>query len=459
MSTTLTATPPVPSGQSVQRAISQLKPAVRNPRTHSKKQIAQIARSIEEFGFVNPVLIDGENRIVAGHGRVEAAKLLGLTSVPTVAVTHLSAEQLRLYAIVDNRLAELSGWDDNLLAVEFEDLSRIAETLELNITGFELPAIDLIIQARTREPDPEDLLVPDDPSRPVVSRTGDVWLMGDHKIVCGDALLNETYDALLGGEQAQMVFSDPPYNVKIDGHVCGLGSSQHADFAMASGEMSVDEFTTFLGRNASNLVQHSVDGALHFTCMDWRHLHELLSGTRDHYSTLLNLCVWDKGQGGMGSFYRSQHEIIAVFKAGKGAHINNVALGKHGRNRTNVWKYPGANSMSRGRTRKLALHPTVKPVALVADAILDASHRSGVVLDPFGGSGTTILAAERTGRRARVIEIEPKYVDVAIERWRLMTGNSAVHAETGLTFEETTDHRRTSLPVPMSQLENGGSNV
>ena len=416
--------------------VAALKPAARNARTHSKAQIAKISRSIERFGFLNPVLIDADNAIVAGHGRVAAAKLLGLTEVPTLAVTHLTKEDLRLYALADNRLAELAGWDDELLAIEFEELSSAIGDLQLDITGFDLPAIDLMLQVRQQEPDPEDLVEEPSEDKPVVSRPGDVWLLGDHKIICGNSLESATYSALLGEEQADLVFCDPPYNVKIHGHVSGLGAVKHDEFAMASGEMSAVEFTDFLGSAANLLVKHSTNGSVHFICMDWRHLHELMNGMSPHYGKLLNVCVWDKSQGGMGSMYRSQHELIAVFKAGTDPHINNIELGKHGRNRTNVWRYPGANSMSRGRQKKLALHPTVKPVALVADAILDASHRGGIVLDAFGGSGTTILAAERTGRRARLIEIDPKYVDVAIERWQSMTGRAALHAKTGRKFGE-----------------------
>ena len=424
--------------------IAALIAASRNPRTHTKKQVSQIARSIEAFGFVNPVLVDGDNRIVAGHGRFEAAKLLGLAHLPCLAITHLSAEELRLYALADNRLAELSGWDVELLALEFEDLSDIAGNLELDVTGFELPAIDLMLQERSREPDPEDVLVDESQEYDVISKSGDLWLLGDHKIICGDALVPETYQELLGNEKAQMVICDPPYNVKIDGHVSGLGEVKHTEFAMASGEMTSKEFTAFLSTAANRLAQFSIDGSLHYLFMDWRHLQELLNGAGSNYASVLNICIWDKGQGGMGSLYRSQHECVVVFKAGKNPHINNVALGKHGRNRTNVWRYPGANSMTPGRKKKLALHPTIKPVALIADAILDASHRGGIVLDSFGGSGTAILAAERTGRRARVVEIEAKYVDVAINRWQLMTRQRAVNAKTGLTFEATTEHHKTS---------------
>lgn len=424
-----------------QLPLSELQEAARNPRTHTKKQISQIARSIERFGFINPILIDGQKKIVAGHGRLAAAKLLGLTEVPTIVLTHLSTEELRLYALADNRLAELAGWDNNLLAIEFEELCHIVPNLEIEVSGFDLPAIDLMIQERGREPDPEDSMGLEGDNRLVVSVTGDIWNVGTHKIICGDSLQRGTYDALLNKEKADFVISDPPYNVKIDGHVGGLGAIKHDEFPMASGEMDDEEFSQFLGTVANRLVEASVEGALHFLFIDWRHANQFLNATKHQYRNLVNICVWDKGKGGMGSLYRSQHEFVLVLKADKARHLNNIELGKHGRNRTNLWRYPGANSMSPGRQRKLALHPTVKPVAMIADAMLDASPRNGIVLDAFGGSGTTILAAERTGRRARVIEIDPKYVDVAINRWQLMTGRKAVHAESGVSFDEITQRR------------------
>jgi DNA modification methylase len=231
-----------------------------------------------------------------------------------------------------------------------------------------------------------------------------------------------------------MVFIDPPYNVRIDGNVSGLGQIKHKEFAMASGELSEAKFTTLLNTAFRNLIAHSVDGSIHFVCMDWRHCFELLSAARDVYAELKNLCVWNKDNGGMGSFYRSKHELVFVFKNGTGLHINNVELGRYGRNRTNVWDYPGVNSLHQGRLEELAMHPTVKPVALVADAILDCSKRRGIVLDSFGGSGTTLIAAEKVGRRGYVMELDPAYVDVTIKRFQKVCGIDAIHASTGRTF-------------------------
>ncbi|NKB59588.1 MAG: DNA methylase N-4 [Alphaproteobacteria bacterium] len=417
--------------------IDELKPYPRNARTHSKKQIRQIAASIKEFGFTNPILIDGVGRIIAGHGRVEAAKLLGRTSVPTIRLEHLSPEQVRAYIIADNRLAELAGWDDAILATELQVLSTLDLGFDLDLTGFETAEIDLLIGSLEEDdtPDePEPAFEGPDRSRPAVSVLGDLWRLGDHLLLCGDALKRESYAALMGDEKAQMVFTDPPYNVPIAGHVSGLGKIKHDDFAMACGEMSESEFTGFLRTAFRHMADFSLDGSLHYLCMDWRHAFEILGAGRAIYREFKNLCVWNKNNGGMGSFYRSKHELVFVFKNGTATHINNVELGRYGRSRTNVWDYPGASSLAGGRGRDLALHPTVKPVALVADAIHDASKRGGIILDPFAGSGSTILAAEKTGRHARAIELDPHYVDTIIRRFQKETGIDAVVADSGLPF-------------------------
>ena len=364
--------------------INNLKPYQRNARTHSKKQIKQIAASIEEFGFTNPVLIDGAGRIIAGHGRVEAAKLLGRTSVPTIRLEHLSSAQVRAYIIADNRLAELAGWDDEILASELQVLSTLDLDFDLELTGFETAEIDLLIgslEADNASAEPESAFAGPDRSKPAVSVPGDLWRLGDHLLLCGDALKQESYAALMGHEKAQMVFTDPPYNVPIAGHVSGLGKIKHDDFAMACGEMSENEFIGFLRTAFGHMADFSVDGSLHYLCMDWRHAFEILGAGRAVYREFKNLCVWNKNNGGMGSFYRSKHELVFVFKKGTATHINNIELGRYGRSRTNVWDYPGANSLNGERGRDLALHPTVKPVALVADAIRDASKRGGIVLE------------------------------------------------------------------------------
>jgi DNA modification methylase len=423
-------------------AVRELQPYPGNARTHSKKQIRQIAKSISKFGFCNPVLIDNDKQIIAGHGRVEAANLLGIDAVPACRLSHLSNAEKRAYILADNKLAQKAGWDRELLAIELQGLLDL--DFEVELTGFEIPEIDTILDEAREASDeatgPEDEVPPCRPDE-AVTRTGDVWILGHHRLLCGDARDSAAYEALLEGGKAQFVFTDPPYNVPIDGNVCGLGKIRHREFAMASGEMTEAEFTDFLGAVFRLLAANTVDGSIHDICMDWRHMGEMLAAGRSVYTELKNLCVWNKTTAGMGSFYRSKHELVFIWKNGNAAHLNNFELGQHGRTRANVWTYPGVNSTHTGRVEELALHPTVKPVALVSDAIKDCSKRGGLVLDPFCGSGTILIAAERTGRKARALEIDPVYVDVAVRRWQKYTGKSAVLLGSGEEFEIVEDQR------------------
>jgi DNA modification methylase len=415
--------------------ISKLRRREHNPRTHSLQQIRQIAQSIERFGFVNPILVDRNNQIACGHGRVAGAQLLGLKTVPTITLEHLSEKELRAYVIADNRLAEKAGWDNAILAIELQDLSDLG--FDVEVTGFEIPEVELILD--TADPPattPEDDAIPDlIPSR-IVSKPGDLWSLGDHRLLCGDARRRESFEILLSGQPAQLAFVDPPYNVKIRGHVSGKGRVKHREFAQASGEKTCAQFTKFLEESLGLLAEHSVDGAIHFVCSDWRHLDEMLAAGRRIYRELKNLVVWNKTNAGMGSFYRSQHELIFVWKNGRGKHTNNVELGRHGRNRSNVWTYAGANTFRADRLDELAMHPTVKPVALVADAIRDCSRRGDLVLDCFGGSGTTLIACEQTHRKARLIEVDPVYCDRIVRRWQELTGKTAVQELTGKPFNK-----------------------
>ena len=438
----------------VYRAAGDLKPAPRNARTHSKKQIEQIADSIRRFGFTNPVLLDADGRILAGHARVEAAKLLAIETVPTVRLQDMNEAERRAYVIADNRLAEFAGWDKGLLALEFEYIAELDLDFDLTLTGFETAEIDLVIEeAGVGDADREEESVPTpDRTKPAVSRTGDLWLLGDHRLFCGDALEVQAFERLMDGKAAQMVISDPPYNVPIEGHVCGSGAIKHDEFAMASGEMDEREFVAFLATALGNLAAFSGDGSIHFVFMDWRHAFEILTAGRAVYDELKNMVVWNKTNAGMGSFYRSKHELVFVFKKGAAAHINNFGLGEHGRHRSNVWDYAGVNTIREGRLEDLAMHPTVKPTALVADAIRDCSHRGGIILDGFAGSGTTIIAAEETGRIAAAIEIDPHFVDVVVGRWQAATGGTAHHAETGQSFEEMAECRSAAEPTHLARI-------
>ena len=383
------------------RPLEVLKPSPGNARTHSKHQVRQIAESIRVSDFTNPVLIDSENCIIAGHGRVEAAKLLGLSQVPTICLENLTAEQSRTYVIADNKLAENAGWDKEILAIELEHLLTLdCADFDVTITGFEVAEIDGILEEANDATESEDPIPEPVRDHPPVSGPGDLWLLGRHKVLCSNSLDEESYRALMGDSRAAAVFTDPPYNVRIDGHATGNGATRHREFAMASGEMSDAEFDSFLNNSLSLLAQYSAINSVHYICMDWRHAAELIAAGKRHYDEFLNACVWVKDNGGMGSFYHSQHELVLVFRNGKGPHRNNIQLGKFGRNRTNAWQYPGIQTLSKqsGEGNLLVLHPTVKPVAMVADAILDCTAQGDVVLDSFLGSGTTLMAPERVGR-------------------------------------------------------------
>jgi hypothetical protein len=417
-----------------------------NPRTHSPDQIEKIAESIKAFGFISPIIIDGDKELIAGHGRLAAAKLLGLKRVPVVRLDHLSEAQKKALRIADNRLAELAGWDQDLLAIEFSSLIEFESVSDLNfeleITGFSFGAIDQTIETTKKDdsPDSDDFFEPNF-AGPTVSRLGDKWILDEHAIMCGDARDDKVQARARDGSLAQLAICDPPYNVKGEGHISGLGKVVHADFLMASGEMTDTEFTTFLTDFLQATSNSLVAGAVLFVFMDWRHQCELLNAARSVGLTPLNLCVWNKGTGGMGSLYRSQHELVFVFKKGSASHKNRIELGRHGRCRTNVWTYPGLASFGPNRLEQLAEHPTIKNCAMIADAMRDVSDRNDVVIDPFCGSGTTIIAAAKTGRRAHTIELDPKYVDVAVRRWEKWSGKQARHVDTGLTFAEEAARR------------------
>lgn len=422
-----------------------LKPYAANARVHSRKQIKQVARSIQRYGFNAPVLVSADHEIVAGHARVEAAKLLGLAEVPVISLAHLSAVERRAYLLADNKTALGSDWNTEILASELRSLAETGFALE--DTGFSMGEVDILLQeAEETSADKPKRAAREDRvpelTSTAVSRRGDVWQLGRHRLVCGDARDGAAYDALLGDEKVDLIFTDPPYNVAIERNVSGKGKVRHDDFAMASGEMSEAEFTQFLEAGLGQAAARCRDGAIAYVCMDWRHMGELLAAGRAVFSELKNLCIWNKSLGSNGTFYRSKHELVFVFKAGTGEHINNFGLGGDGRYRTNVWDYAGANGFSSaGRTADLAMHPTVKPVALIQDAILDCSNRGNLVLDCYAGSGSALVAAHKAGRTARLIEYDPRYCDVIVRRFEKLTGKSAVLAGTNDTFEDVEELR------------------
>jgi DNA modification methylase len=423
--------------------LSELHPSPHNARKHSKAQIRALAKSIKAFGFIAPILVDKHGNILAGHARAEAAKMLGMTQVLAVFLHHLTDAEAKAYMLADNKLADRSTWDEPKLAVQLKELSDLALEFDIEATGFEAPEIDFRIQVlgemeAANQGDDFEL-----PPRPAVTIPGDLWHLGDHRIYCGDALDQNSFASLLQDSKAAAVFTDPPYNVKINGNAAGHGRTSYREFAMAVGEMSEAEFTIFLTTALSNARLNVAPGALIYTCMDWRHMGEILVSARASEIDLVNLCVWVKPNGRLGSFYKSRHELVFVFKNGTEAHQNNIQLGRFGRNRTNVWNYSAVNPFGRKDAPSDEVsHPTVKPLLMVSDAVLDCTQRNDIVLDPFLGSGTTLLAAERTGRRCYGIELDPLYVDAAIERWQRTTGRKAL-----TSFGETFDFVKTKRAI------------
>jgi DNA modification methylase len=413
-----------------------------NPRRHPEKQIIKLMASISEFGFMVPVLVDSDGVIMTGEARIEAARRLGMEVVPVIIADHLTKAQVKAYRLADNRIAELATWDEKVLAIEFAEILEMDE-LAIDVLGWETAQIDNILFGIPTETgvqsDPADE-IGKPPAMPV-TEIGDLWQLGKHRLLCGSSLDEVAWKLLMRGKTAKMAFVDPPYNVPVSGHVCGLGKVQHAEFAMASGEMSRAEFTAFLAVFLKNLTANIGDGGIIDICIDWRHLGELLAAIEETGLSLINMCVWNKSNGGMGSLYRSKHELVLIAKKGSAPHINNVELGKHGRYRTNVWDYAGINSFGVNRMTDLADHPTVKPLAMVADAIRDVTRPGDIVLDAFVGSGTTLLAAERTHRIGYAIEIDPGYVDVAVARWEKMSGKAAILDGTGERFADVAARR------------------
>jgi DNA modification methylase len=422
--------------RTIMEAVRKLRPSKRNARTHPKKQIRQLANVIRQFGWTYPILVDEDFEIICGHARWEAAKELGLTNVPILVMRGLSDAEKLAFAIADNKIATNAGWDRSLLSSQLGELASLLPeyNLDLQITGFEPAEIDgLLADLGDFEHDPADEL--NEIADTAVSRQGDLWQPGSHRLLCGDACDVSHLAKLMGRERAAMVFADPPYNVQISATV-GRGKIKHREFAVASGELSPSDFIDFLKSWMRLALKFSEHGSIHYVCMDWRHLGELHAAGEEIFGLLQNLVVWNKTNAGQGSFYRSQHELIFVYKNGDAPHLNNIELGRHGRNRSNVWTYAGVNTFRKGRLDELTIHPTVKPVALVADAMRDCSRRGDLVLDPFIGSGTTILAAEQVGRRGYGLELDPRYVDAAIRRWQDFTRRDAILKATAQTFDE-----------------------
>lgn len=434
--------------------LGDLLPPNRQTRRYTKKQLRLLEQSFGNVGFIVPLIIDANNRIVAGYARYLVAKELGLEILPCIRVTHLNDTELRAFRIFDNRISELGEWDNDELARELQSL------IDLDISyediGFEIAEVDMLIQTSLAQP--HDAALDDAPptqrDKPAISKLGDRWKLGLHKLLCGDSLDPATILRLLKGILIACALSDVPYNLAVKSF-SGRGRIKHAEFAMASGEMTEEEFLSFLKRYLMLSIEYCANGTLLYIFIDWRHVEILLKAGRECDLTLINVVTWVKTNAGMGSFYRSQSEFVVVFKFGDAPHTNNIELGRYGRNRSNVWTYEGANSINPERRKELALHPTVKPARLCADAILDCTARGDIVFDGFLGSGTTLIAAEDTGRICYGIEIDPWYVDTIIRRWEEFTGLEAVNEATGHTFRETLAGQ-TTLLLPAPNAHKGG---
>ncbi len=414
--------------------LSSIQPPKRQLRKYGKRQIDKTIQLITETGMPPVVVVDDNNIVIAGGFVVEAAKRMALKTIPVIRIDGMTPEMGRVLTLALDRLRDEETWIKDAVAAEFQELALEFPELDLQLTGFEIAEIDSYLDFNAV--DPVDEAPEPDETQPAVTQKGDLWIMDGHRLLCGDALAEDAYVTLMGAGKADMVLTDPPYNVPIDGHVSGLGQHKHREFAQAAGEMSPEQFIAFLTTVFQHQASSSRSGSIHIVFMDWRHALEILNAANAVGYEHKNLCVWVKDNGGMGSLYRSRHELAFVFKFGDDPHMNNVQLGKYGRYRTNVWEYAGVNSFG-GQQGDLAMHPTVKPVPMLVDAIKDCTKRGDTVLDPFGGSGSTLIAAERCKRHARLIEIDPLYCDVIIRRWQALTGRDAVHAVTGKTFNDT----------------------
>jgi DNA modification methylase len=420
--------------------LSSLRSTFRQTKRHGARQIKRLAHAMNRVGFAQPITVTDDLDVVSGHARVEAATLIGLSEVPIIRMAHLSRDELRLLAIFDNKVATEGTIDLNEVLLELDDVAMQTPDLMLTDSGFEVGEIDAL-RGLTRTNELDDLDDDPEPSAIVVTRVGDLWRLGDHRLLCADATDPAAVQNLMAGSSARAIVSDAPYNLKIPGVVSGKGRKQHQDFVMASGEMERGQFVSFLGSFFSAAKPHLIDGALSLVFMDWRHIGELLAAAEAAEMSYRQLLVWAKSNPAMGGGWRNAHELIGVFKTGEAPHVDNVQLGRFGRNRSNVLHYPGANVLTKGRRKALELHPTVKPVALIADLILDVTEPGDIVLDCFGGSGTTLMAANAVDRKACLNELDPQYVDVTLARWLKRTGEQPILDETGQTFAEVSEAR------------------
>jgi len=416
-------------------AIGEIMSYAKNAKNHPEHQVQQIARSIKEFGFNNPILVDDKNEIVAGHGRLMAAQIVGLDTVPVIRLAHLSETQKRAYRLADNKIAENGGWNEDILKLELSELEAICD-FDIQLSGFSTLEIDVKLDEKSdkNKVDEKGNAVPFIPDNEIVSQPGDLWLIGNHRLLCGSSLEESNFEKLMDGKLADIVSDDPPYNLSAN-TIGSSGKIKHKDFKMGGGEMSQEEFTKFLTTNFALCSKYAKPTALAYKWMDFRHIREIMDAGESSFGRLLNLCVWSKPIGGMGSFYRSRHELCFIFSNGDKSYTNNIELGKHGRYRTNIWECGSVNCFGHHKD-DLKFHSTVKPYEMIADIFLDASPRGGIVLDTFMGSGTSLIAAEKVKRICYGIEIEPLYVDTAIRRFHDLFGIDAIHEQSGRIYSE-----------------------
>lgn len=433
--------------------ITQLNFPKRILKTKAEKRIETHKRFLEHEGYGLPVPIDLMNNIILGEERVEAARRLGHTHIAVVRVGDITKDTIRKLRLLEAKLSTVGELDRKQVRDTFLEVLDTEADYNLEILGFSTAEIDLTLEftdqieesGESEQLNPEDEALPE-PCEAPVSRIGDIWTANGHRLICGDATLPETYARLLQGDQAKVTVSDPPYGVKINGHVSGLGKNNHREFVQGSDKVTKKELKKLLKKSTRQFLENSQDGALIYLWMDWRGIELLLLICRKLGLTLINLCVWGKTSPSMGSYYRSQHELCAVLRVGRASHQNNVELGIHGRSRSNLWSAPGMNSFGRERDELLASHPTPKPCILFEDIIKDCTSRGDIILDGFLGSGTTLIAAEKTGRKARVIELDPIYVDVAVRRFQKRFGIEMLHEPSGKTFSEIERERRSEIP-------------
>jgi DNA modification methylase len=422
------------------RPLLELKLAVRRLRKAEEAHVVEVMHSIQALGICRPILVDRHDEIIDGQIVFLAAQRLGLDRIPAITIDHLDDAEVRVLRIALNRLAEKGSWDLDALKAEVEELITIDTDIE--VTGLTGEEIDLLILDQNNDPSADDGVIEPDLTAPAVTQLGDSWLLGEHRLLCTDAREAASYTRLFGdGPAARVVITDPPFGCKIAGLVSGNGAVKHQDFIDGSGGMSSEELEGLLAAAYDNAARHLVDGGLVYSFMDYRELETLLRVGRKLGFALLNILVWDKGRGGMGGLYRSACEFICLFKSGNAPHLDRVSLGKHGRDRTTVLSYPGATTPGSSAREQLHAHPTPKSVELIADIMIDTTDRGEIILDPFMGSGTAVIAAQRTGRVAYGLELDPHYCDVIVKRFERVTGIEAVHAGTGMTFAQIAAER------------------